>query len=247
MENFIEIKAESRTELGKKLAKKIRREGKLPAIIYGGEKETIPITIAVADIRQIMKSEMKENTVLRIHRDDVQVDAMLKEIQYDYLSEKIIHADFIRVDLSKPVTVSVPVVCHGEPIGIRMEEGIFDFVNREVKITCLASQIPASIELDVTELHAGNSIKAEALAVAEGITIASDLQTVICAVTVRGAAEEEVIEEELEEAEEGAEGEEKTEGAEAKPGERSEAKPGEKSEAKSEEKSETKPEKKQDK
>ena len=71
MENFIEIKAESRTELGKKLAKKIRREGKLPAIIYGGEKETIPITIAVADIRQIMKSEMKENTVLRIHRDEV--------------------------------------------------------------------------------------------------------------------------------------------------------------------------------
>lgn len=234
MENYMEIKAESRKEVGKQVAKRIRREGKVPAIIYGGERETIPITITVDALKRIMKSEKKDNTVLRIQRDEVLVDAMLKEIQYDYLSQNIIHADFIRIDVDKPVTVSVPIKCIGEPIGIRMEDGIFDFVNREVKITCLPSLIPVAIELDVTELHAGHSIKAEALEVVEGITILSDPNTVICAVTARGAAEEEMVEEEVEEGEEAVEGEEKAEAGE------------DKKEQKAEEKSEAKPEEKKE-
>jgi large subunit ribosomal protein L25 len=234
MEKYMEIKAESRKEVGKKVAKRIRKEGKVPAIIYGGERETIPITITVDALKRIMKSEKKDNTVLRIQRDEVLVDAMLKEIQYDYLSQNIIHADFIRIDINQPVTVSVPIKCVGEPIGIRIEDGIFDFVNREVKITCLPALIPTMIELDVTELHAGHSIKAEALEVDEGLTIVSDPHTVICAVTARGAAEEELVEEEVEEGEEVAEGEEKGEAAEDKKEEKGEAKSEDKSEEKKE-------------
>jgi len=83
MEDFMKIKAESRTEVGKKIAKKLRREGMIPAVIYGEHKEAIPISVEMADVKAILKTEKKENTVLNILRDDVNVDAMLKVVQYD--------------------------------------------------------------------------------------------------------------------------------------------------------------------
>ena len=210
------IKAESRKEVGKKIAKKIRKQGKVPAIIYGGERESIPISILMTDLKEILKSEKKGNTILRIHRDNIQVDAMLKEIQYDYLSDNIIHVDFIRVDLNKPIVVSVPIVIKGESIGVKVEDGIFDFVTREVKLSCIPAKIPKEIEVDVSELHIGHSIKVESLQFGEDIQLISDPSSVICSVTVKGKVEEVVEEVVEEEAEEGEEGEEVTKGEETK-------------------------------
>ena len=220
MKNFMSIKAESRKGVGKKIAKQIRKEGKIPAIIYGGEKEAIPISIQLSDIKEILKSEKGENTILRIHRDDIKVDAMLKEIQYDYLSDNIIHADFIRLDHKKAITVSIPIVCKGEPIGVKVEDGIFDFVTREIKISCLPDLIPKEIEVDVSELHTGHSIKADSLVFGEEITLVSDPSSVICSVSTKGKIEEIVEEEEVEEAEEeAAEKEEEAKETDEKKGE----------------------------
>lgn len=236
MQNIMNVNAESRQEVGKKISKKLRREGKVPAIIYGGEKESIPISLLMSDLKQILKAEMGENTILRIHRDDIKVDAMLKQIQYNYLSDSIIHVDFIRIDLTKPIEVKVPVEIIGEPIGVRLEEGIFDFVNRELKIWSIPDKIPKAIKVDVSDLHIGHSIKVDELEVAEEIEFLSDPQTVICAVSAKGMVEEEVVEEEVEEEAEAEEGE-----GEAKDKD-------EKAEAKDkDEKSETKGESKKDK
>ncbi|MCU0288859.1 MAG: 50S ribosomal protein L25 [Acidobacteria bacterium] len=130
MENVMTLKAESRNEVGKKIAKKLRRDGRIPAIIYGEKEESIPISLAVSDIKIILKSKSGENTVLKIHRDNTQMDAMLKEVQYDYLSDTIIHADLIRIDLNKPVVVNVPIVVTGEPVGVKVEGGFFEFITR---------------------------------------------------------------------------------------------------------------------
>lgn len=205
MEEIMNLRAESRTEVGKEISKKLRKEGKIPAIIYGGDRESIPISILTKDIKKILRMEKGENTILRIHRDDLKVDAMLKTLQYDYLSDNIIHADFIRIDLEKPIEVNVPVVIHGEAIGVRLEDGIFDFVNREIKVKCIPSKIPKEIVLDVTDLHTGHSIKLEEVEVDEEVEFLSDPQTVICSVSVKGIVEEEVVEEEVEEEVEGAE------------------------------------------
>lgn len=206
MEDFLNIKAESRQEVGKKIAKKLRKEGKIPAIIYGDHKESIPISLAAADIKAIMKSEKRDNTVLHIQRDDIEVNAMLKELQYDYLSETIIHVDFLRIDLEKPVNVSVPIDVQGEPIGVKMEDGLFDFQTREIRIRCLPALIPVKYELDVSEMHSGQSVKADDIELGENIKLMSDPHTVICAViTKRAAEEEEIAEEEVLEGEEGAE------------------------------------------
>ena len=196
MEDFMRIKAESRNEVGKKISKKLRREGKIPAIIYGGKKETIPISLLLHDVKDVLKSEKGENTLLKIQRDDIEVDAMLKETQYDYLSNNIIHVDFIRIDRGQMVTVSVPVTVKGEAIGVKLEDGIFDFITREVRIKCLATKIPTEFALDVSGLHSGHSIKAEDLGLEEGIQLVSDPHTVICAVTSKSKAEVAAEEEE---------------------------------------------------
>lgn len=203
MENILNIKAESRKEVGKGISKRLRAEGKIPAIIYGGRREAIPISLWLKDVKSILKAEKGENTILSIHRDDVKVDAMVKDIQYDFLSNNIIHVDFIRIELDKPIEVYIPVVLKGEPIGVKLEDGIFDFISRELKIRCLPARIPKSIEVDVSGLHIGHSIRVSELSVAEDVEFLSELQTVVCAVSAKGAIEEEVVIEAVEEEVEG--------------------------------------------
>ncbi len=216
MENVMTIKAESRAEIGKKISKQLRREGRIPAIIYGGQQESIPISLDIDDIMRILKSEKGENTVLRIQRDTVNVDAMLQEIQYDYSSDNVIHVDLMRIDIDKPVTVNVPIVIKGEPIGVKVEDGTFDFITREVRLRCLVTKIPTEIDVDVSQLHAGHSIKAGDLEIDQDIHLVSDSQTVICSVSTRGkleAAEEIVEKEEAEAAAKEAEEEQADSGA----------------------------------
>lgn len=196
MQNVMTLKAESRTEVGKQVAKKLRKQGRIPAIIYGEKKDSIPISLDINDVKTILKSEMGENAVLRIHRDDIQVDAMVKEIQLDYLSDNVIHLDLIRIDLNKKVTIAVPVKVNGVPVGVKVEGGLFDFMTREVRVRCLPTQIPTEFAIDVSEMHAGQSIKAEDLELEEDIKLVSAHNAVICAVSLKGAEEEEAEEEE---------------------------------------------------
>jgi len=197
MSNVITIKAEPREETGKKISKKLRKQGMIPSVIYGGKKESIPISVNLSDIKMILKSEKGENSILKIERGDIVVDAMLKELQYDYLDENVIHADFIRIDLNEPIDVWVHVELQGEPIGVKVEDGVLDFVTREIELRCLPHVIPNKIVVDISDLHAGHSIKVEDLEVEEGVQFLSDTSTVICAVTSK-AEEEEVVEEEEE-------------------------------------------------
>ncbi|MCP4158058.1 MAG: 50S ribosomal protein L25 [bacterium] len=199
------INAESRNEVGKKIAKKLRNEGRIPAIIYGGKKESIPVSLLISDLKEVLKSETGENTVLKIVRDDIQVDAMLKEIQMDYLSDNYIHVDLIRIDLTKELEVNVHITITGEAIGVKVEGGIFDFMTREVRVKCLATAIPKELVLDVSELHIGQTIKVAELEIPDGVKLLSDTNSVVCSVSMKGVLDEE---EEGEEGEEGIEGEE---------------------------------------
>ncbi len=199
MQNVLTITAEARNELGKKVAKQLRKTGRIPAIIYGGDIDSIPVSIDLEAAKAILKSEAGENTVLNIKREDQQVAAMIKDIQYDYLSEHIIHMDFYRIDLDKKVNVNVPVNIIGEAVGVKVEGGVFDFMTREIKIRCLPTQIPLCYTVDITDLHAGDTVKVDTLELGEGVRLMSTPQTVICSVSAKGGEEE---------GEEGEEGEE---------------------------------------
>jgi large subunit ribosomal protein L25 len=207
MENILKLSAESRTEVGKKISKQLRKNGKIPAIIYGLDKDSVPISIILDDIKGVMKAEKGMNSLLRIEREGAEpVDAMLKEVQWDYLSDHIIHADLIRIDLNKPVVVHVPIRITGEAIGVKVEDGIFDFIVRAVDVRCMPAKIPTEIVVDVSELHSGQSLKVEELEENEELTYVTDPSVVICLVAKKGGAAE--SEEEEGEGEEGEEVEE---------------------------------------
>lgn len=214
MEDFFVIKAQQRDETGKKIAKQLRKQGRIPAIIYGDHKDPIPVSIDVKDVKAILKTVKGENTVLHIQRGDIEVNAMLKELQWDYLSDNIIHADLIRIDINKPVYVSIPVRIIGDSVGVRLEEGLFDFMTREIKIKALPAKIPTEFVVDCSEMHIGDSVKVGDLELEEGVQLVSDPTSVVCVIAKRGKAEEEDVEEEEGvEGEDGAEGEEGEDGA----------------------------------
>jgi large subunit ribosomal protein L25 len=191
MENLITIDSEARIETGKKTNKNLRKQGKIPAIIYGGRVESFPVTVKLTDIKKILNSDGGENSILRIVQEKKgNVDAMIKDIQYDYLSNSVIHVDFIRIDLNKPVEVSIPIILEGEPIGVKMEDGLLDFVNRELIVKCLPTKIPKEIRVDISNLHVGHSLKVENLPKNEDVKFISLPQSVICAVVAKGKEEE---------------------------------------------------------
>jgi len=193
MENIITINAELRKEISKKARKDLRSQGMIPAVIYGITAESIPISVNLADIKGIMKSENKDNSILRIKQGEkAKFDAMIKQIQYDYLSDHIIHVDFIRIDLNKPVEVEVPVVLEGEPIGVKTEDGLLEFIHRDILVRSLPTSIPKNILIDISGLHIGQSIKVENLPKSDAYQLLSPANTVICAVAVK--AKEEVVE-----------------------------------------------------
>jgi large subunit ribosomal protein L25 len=189
MENIISFQAETR-QVSKKNNKALRHTDKVPAVIYGGQEKPLPVAVNVGDVKSILKSESGENSILRIAHDKHQIDAMIKELQYDYLADRIMHVDFIRIDLSKPIEVQVPVILVGEPIGVKLEDGLLDFNTREVTVRCLPVLIPKEIRLDISDLHTGHGLKVENLPLAEGVECLSLPHTVICSVVAKGKEEE---------------------------------------------------------
>lgn len=204
MEKITKLSGEKRTTTGKKFNRLTRREGKIPAVLYGIDQENLLLSLSYTDIEDILKSEFGTNTILEIALGDRKYHGIIREIQYDYLGDHIIHVDLLKLNLKKKVTVSIPIIIKGEPVGVKMEDGVFDFINRNIEVRCLPQDIIRNIEVDVSHLHSGQSIKAGSLELSDKLELLSDEDRVICAVT--GREEEEVVEEEVAE-EEGAEAE----------------------------------------
>lgn len=194
------IKAGNRESFGKNQARRMRKEGRIPVILYGPSIENTALILDKRDILKILKSESGENTVFKVSFDSKSTDVMIKEIQRDPVTDEILHADLIQIAMDKTIRVSVPIVSVGEAIGVKTEGGFVDFVTRELEVECLPKHIPDQIEIDISNLHLNQSLQVEDITPPEGVEIVSDLSTVIVHIEVP-MAEEEVVEEEVEEEE----------------------------------------------
>ncbi len=196
----VALKADLREKKGKEYAKKIRKEGKLPAVLYGEEKESVSLLVSRKDIENILKSEHGTNQILELQYGKDKETVIIYDIQYDYLGKDMLHVDFKRISMDKPVDIEVRIVLKGEPVGVKIENGFLDFVTREIEVSCLPKDIIDEIEIDVTNLHAGQSIKVEDIELdKEKYSILTPPDTVIVTIEKeRGAeeAEEEEVEEE---------------------------------------------------
>ncbi len=202
------LDATRRSVLGKKV-KRLRAQGMIPGVVYGKGLEPIPIQVSYKDFRQVYKRVRGTSPInLVIKGDKKPVGTLIQKVQRDSLTNKILHADFLKVDFSKPVTVEVPVVLTGKApveesgIGQVMQDMMY------IHVKALPTQIPHEIEVDISCLEKTNqAIHASDIQLPEGVKLSSmtDETSVIASVTKQiyeEKVEEEAEEEEAEEREE---------------------------------------------
>lgn len=154
------LEAVRRDRFGKNEAGRIRREGLIPAVLYGEKTDAQPVSVNPKELMRILHSQSGVNTLVALKLEgggDMRV--LVKEYQVDPVKHHLLHADFYRVAMDKALRVTVPVHLTGEAKGIKAQGGIVDFVHRDIEIECLPADIPESIVVDVTELMLHDGIR----------------------------------------------------------------------------------------
>ena len=214
MSEQIILNADSRERTGSNKARVIRKiDGMIPAIIYGDEKESLNIKLRLNELTKASQNELFYTQVLIIKNGELEEKVVLKELQKDPAIGKFFHADFLRVSRRTKLKVIVPVnfLNEDECIGVKNDGGVLTKAIREVEIMCLAGNIPESIDVDVTDIELGGSLRLTEISLPEGAEIAGLTeetdQMVISVNAPKAVEEEEPILAEGEEGAEGAEGE----------------------------------------
>lgn len=192
----ISIEAQSREEKGKSV-RKLRREGFIPGVIYGGGKAGTPVKVSQKDFVNAMKGHSLENLVVTIKlshqkkKNDFTV--LIRDVQVDPLKDVVIHVDFQEVSLEKRLRTKVRIEAVGEPIGVTQQGGILDSTLREIEIECLPMNIPEVLMVDVGRLNIGDSLYVRDIQTSEGVNILTSKDISVFSVTA--PKEEEVAQE----------------------------------------------------
>lgn len=184
------VKAAKRDAFGKNASRRLRKQGLIPAVLYGERIATVPLVLAKKDVILILKSDTGENTIFKVAFDSKSQDAMFKDIQIDSTSDELVHADLIQISMDKAIRVNVPVLLQGDPVGVKTEGGFVDFMTREIEVECLPKDIPESIKVDISPLHLQQSLKVGDIAAPEGVRLISDPSSVVVLISVPHKEEE---------------------------------------------------------
>jgi len=176
------IEVHKREKAGKGANRRARNGGLIPAVVYGGGKDTVAIQLDRKPMLELMKKSGGENLIFLLKLGDNERHAMIREVQTHPISRQVLHIDFQRVMMDQKLRVQVPVELVGVAYGVKTESGVLDFVTREVEVECLPGDIPTKIELDVTELHVGQHAEARDLKLPEGVVLHDDADKVIVSV-----------------------------------------------------------------
>jgi large subunit ribosomal protein L25 len=226
-EIFLDV--EPREELGKGKLKKIRDAGFIPAVLYAEGKKSESIKVSASQLLKLLHQHRLESMVINIRFVDKKQkpkSCLIKEIQYDPVTDDILHVDFNEISLTKAIKVNVPLVAKGEPIGVKQEGGSLEHILWEIEVECLPTNIPKSIEVDVSQLKIGDSIHIKDIAFPTDVKVLTDPGAIVVSVAspmkeeipVAPVEGEEKVEPEVikEKKEVPAEGEEKAEEAKEK-------------------------------
>jgi len=156
----ITITAESRDSRGKNEARRLRAKGSMPAVVYGGPAGATPVTVDPKQLTRILNSKTGHNTIFNLGVNGDATPVMIIDWQYDPIKDSLLHVDLKRIDLTKRITVKVPVITQGDPKGVKLQGGIQDVVTREIEIECLPDEIPEQFIVNVSDLMIGQSIRA---------------------------------------------------------------------------------------
>jgi large subunit ribosomal protein L25 len=216
------LKVETRDDTGKAVAKKLRKGGLIPAVVYKAGKDALSLKLAVGDMEKVLQTKAGANVIitLKISGDKATKDrtVVVKEIQRDPVKDVILHVDFNEISLTEMLKVNVPLATKGEAPGVKKDGGTLEHVIWELQVECLPTDIPEKIEVDVTNMNIGDSVFVKNITVPEGVKVLNDPELIALIVkppkvevpkeevTAEGAAEPELIRKKKEEeaSEEGA-------------------------------------------
>jgi len=231
----ITIEAEVREEFGKNASRRLRHAGRIPAVVYGGGGQAIPLTVDPKKVSQILYSHSGHNTVLTLEvKGRAPARVLLSDWQVEPVHGGLLHVDMFRVSADTRLKISVPVQLIGEPYGVKTEGGVLEFILREVELECLPDDIPDHITVNISDYHIGKALRAGDLPLGERIKLVTEPMRMIAHVIALRVEEEKPVE--------GIEGAEAAEPELIRKGKGEEAEEGEAGEKKSD-----KPEKKAEK
>jgi len=182
-----------RESFGKAAIRDLKASGMIPAVVYGLNEPPVAIAISPKVVARVLASDTGMNSVMFLQREgtDIKRHVIIKDLQRDPITSRLRHVDFMRVDMTLKVRVKVPVRLVGTSVGVKAMGGVLDFAHREIELECLPSMIPAHIDVDITNLAVGDSVRFEQINLGPNVIITGDAHQVVC--SVRGkAAEEEV-------------------------------------------------------
>ncbi len=211
MSTHATLNAEKRDEQGKGAARRMRAEGRVPAVIYGKDEETMMLSVSAKEAEQVFQAISVENTLVdvKIKGQRGAVATLVREVQVHPYRPELIHIDFYRIQKDVAVEVEVPIHLVGTPEGVKSQGGVLEQIVHELAVKCLPDSIPESFEIDVTGLTIGDAIHVSDIDTAEGVEMLVDEDQTVCTVVTPRVVEVEGEEEEEAEALAGvAEGEE---------------------------------------
>src|SRR5713101_4349995 len=180
------LEAQPRTPGTKNDARRVRREGKVPAVVYGAGKQAVPVSVDPRQVSRILHSRTGHNTVFDLTVDGERTKAMIVDWQYEPIKGALLHIDLKRIAMDQKLKVNVPIVLTSEAAGVKQQGGILEQIFREVEVECLPGDIPHSIEADVSELVFGKVLRVADLPHGERLKFLSDAnQPVAHIITVK--------------------------------------------------------------
>lgn len=210
----LKLVAEPRTDSGKGVARKLRAAGRVPAVLYGADVESTPLSVDSKELFHLLHTGAGSNVLVDLVVDGHEHLAIPRDVQRDHIHGRFIHLDFLAVRRDEKIHIQVPVRVVGESVGVKAG-GVVEHHLWEVEVECLPTDVPEAIDVDITELEIGMGLRVSDLVAPQGATILANPEDSVVAVQQPQMA----VELEEEEAAEGEEGEEAAEGEEGAEGE----------------------------
>ncbi len=214
------LKARARETKGKGMARRLRQEGWVPAVLYGAETENQMLAVEAKHLDAVFRAAGRGSFLVDLKVEGGSAGAglaLMREVQHHPTRGDVLHVDFQHVSLKKKIHLTIPIVLSGEPVGVKTSGGVLELLIREVEVECLPSDVPTELRVDVSDLDVGHSIHVSDFTIPNATILTSPATAVVTVARPTVVAEEVPAEEEVEG--EAAEGEEAPEGEETPDGE----------------------------
>jgi large subunit ribosomal protein L25 len=189
------VQGAPRAERGKNEARRLRKGGNVPAVLYGGKGEALTLAVNAKQVTAILRSETGHNTLFQVDLGGKQEPAIVKDWQVDPVSGRLLHVDLMRIAMDVRMRVKVPVHTFGDPAGVKVQGGVYEVVTREVEVECLPADIPTEFKVDVSGLMLNQSLRAGDLAIDKSkIKLLTDANSVLAHVVALRVEEEKPVE-----------------------------------------------------